>query len=141
MIDVSCAIIFQQNKILLTQRDGQSNHSFQWEFPGGKVKPDETEEQSIHREIWEELEIEIEIAEKLTPVIFDYGFKKIRLIPFLCYFKKGNIVLHEHVDFEWVELSRLGDKNISGADKELIALPGNQKLLKEYSRKKMNDAG
>jgi len=135
MIDVTCAIIFQQNKILLTQRDKQSNHSFQWEFPGGKVKPDETEEQSIHREIWEELEIKIEIIEKLTPVIYDYGFKKIRLIPFLCYFKKGIIVLNEHAGFEWLGLNEIKERDISRADRELIYISDNQRLLEKYSRK------
>jgi 8-oxo-dGTP diphosphatase len=140
MIDVTCAIIFHQNKILLTQRCEASQHALQWEFPGGKVKPEETEEQSIHREIKEELEIEIEIAEKLTPVVYDYGFKKIRLVPFLCYFMKGEIVLNEHNDFEWLELNDLNGKYISEADKEMIHLPENRKLLEKYSRKKMNDA-
>lgn len=135
MIDVTCAIIIQQNKILLTQRDKQSKHSFQWEFPGGKVKPDETEEQSIYREIQEELEINIEIIEKLTPVIYDYGFKKIRLIPFLCFLKKGKIVLNEHADFEWLGLNEIKEKDISKADREMIHIPENQRLLEKYSRK------
>lgn len=124
---------------MLTQRGGQSKHTFQWEFPGGKVNPDETEEQSIHREIREELEIDIEIVEKLTPVIYDYGFKKIRLIPFLCYLKNGKIVLNEHVDFEWLDLADLKRKNISEADNELIHLPENLRLLEKYSGEKMND--
>jgi len=141
MIKVTCAIIFQKGKVLITQRGEHPHHAFQWEFPGGKVKPEETEAQCLIREIKEELELDVEIAEKMTAVDFDYGFKKIRLIPFLCYLKKGNIVLHEHVDFEWVGLIGLRDKNISGADKEVIALPENQELLEEYSRKKVNDAG
>lgn len=126
---------------MITQRGGLSQQAFMWEFPGGKVKPDETEEQSIHREIREELEIEIEIAEKLTPVIYDYGFQRIRLVPFLCYLKKGHIVLNEHAEFEWLNLDDLKDKDISGADRELIYLPENHRLLEKYSREKMNDAG
>ena len=140
MIDVVCAIIFDKNKILLTQRGEHSHHAFQWEFPGGKVKPEETEEQSIHREIKEELEIEIEIAEKLTPVVYDYGFRKIRLVPFLCYFKKGEIILNEHKDFGWLELKDLKGKHFSGADRKLIYLPENLLLLEKYSGEKMNNA-
>ena len=141
MIDVTCAIIFDKNKLLLTQRGEHSYHAFQWEFPGGKVKPEETEEQCIHREISEELGIEIRIIEKLSPVIYDYGFRKIRLIPFLVYIEKGDIVLNEHVNFEWLELEKLNKRNISEADRELIQLPENKKLLEKYSREKMNDAG
>lgn len=139
MIDVTCAIIFHQNKILLTQRGEHSQHAFQWEFPGGKVNPEETEEQSIHREIREELEIDIEIAEKGKPVVYDYGFNKIRLIPFFCYFKKGKIVLNEHANFEWLDLTDLKRKNMPEADNELIHQPENLQLLKKYSREKMND--
>lgn len=103
------------------------------------MNPNETEEQSIHREIREELEIDIEIAEKGTPVIYDYGFKKIRLIPFFCHLKNGKIVLNEHIDFEWLDLVDLKGKNISKADNKLIHLPENLQLLEKYSREKMNN--
>ncbi|MFW5755995.1 MAG: (deoxy)nucleoside triphosphate pyrophosphohydrolase [Tangfeifania sp.] len=134
MIDVVCAIIFDKNRILLTQRGEHPHHAFQWEFPGGKVKPDETEEQSIHREIREELEIEIGIAEKLIPVIHDYGFKKIRLIPFLCFPKNEKLILNEHVGYRWVRWQELDKMNLSGADSKLLSRPENQNLLEKYSR-------
>lgn len=135
MIQVTCAIIFQNNKVLITQRGEHPHHAFQWEFPGGKVNLGEPEEKSILREIKEELELDLEIAEKMMPVDFDYGFKKIRLIPFVCFLKSGKILLKEHVDYRWVNWQELEKMNLSGADLKLLSQPENQKLLEEYSRK------
>ena len=67
MIDVSCAIITEGEKILAVQRGTETDHPFQWEFPGGKIKNGELPEASICREIQEELSVGIEITGKLIP--------------------------------------------------------------------------
>lgn len=101
MLRVTCAVIIHHGKILVAQRGVNSDHPFQWEFPGGKLKRGETPENCIVREITEELEIKIDILEKMYPVKWDYGFKKIELIPFLCSIKSGQINLTEHHHFLW----------------------------------------
>ena len=80
MLKVTCAIIIHRNKILVAQRNANSEHPLKWEFPGGKIDTNEKPDTSISREIKEELQIEIEIFEKMTSVNYDYGFKKIQLI-------------------------------------------------------------
>jgi 8-oxo-dGTP diphosphatase len=135
MIQVVCAIIFKNRKVLVTQRGEHPRHAFQWEFPGGKIKPEETESQAILREIKEELDLDIEIAEQMKPVDFDYGFKKIRLVPFLCLPQNGEIVLNEHVDSKWVSWQELTSMNLSGADFKLLAQPENQNLLANFTCK------
>ena len=55
MIEVCCAIILKESKILAVQRGPESSHPWKWEFPGGKVNPDETVEECIVREISEEI--------------------------------------------------------------------------------------
>ena len=134
MIEVTCAVIIRRGKVLIARRGEHLHHAFQWEFPGGKIKPDETEVQCILREIKEELDIGLEIAKKMTAVDFDYGFKKIKLIPFLCFLRSGKILLKEHVDYRWIGWQELGKMNLSGADLKLLSQPGNQKLLEKYSR-------
>ena len=91
VLKVACAIIIQNERILIVQNNSNSDHPFQWKFPGGKIKVEETSENCIKREIFEELEIEIEICQEMNSVEFDYGFKQILLIPFLCSIKKGEI--------------------------------------------------
>ena len=79
---VTCAIIFLQNKILAVQRGKRMSMPMKWEFPGGKIEQGEAEIDCIKREIREELNIEIEVLERLTPSVFDYPTFTIELIPY-----------------------------------------------------------
>lgn len=140
MIKVTCAIIIQNKKILLTQRGEHPHHPFQWEFPGGKIQPDETETDCILREIKEELDLQIEIKERLEPAIFDYGFKKIELIPFACFIRDGKLKLTEHVDYRWIRWQEASSMNISEADKKIISNKKNIRLFQKYIGKQVNDS-
>ncbi len=129
MIDVCCAIIRNKTEILAVQRGPESSHPWQWEFPGGKIHPDETAEQAIIREIQEELVVQIAVGPQLTPVEFDYGKKQIRLIPFLCKIVSGEINLTEHMDKRWISSNEWELLNWSGADRELI-MQNHEKLVR-----------
>jgi 8-oxo-dGTP diphosphatase len=120
MIEVSCAIILKDSKILAVQRGPESSHPWKWEFPGGKIHPEETAAQCIIREIEEELQLQIEVLEQLEYVEFDYGNKQIRLIPFVCRITSGNLILTEHVAKYWFDFDQWQTIDWSGADYELI---------------------
>lgn len=83
MIDATCAIILYNNCILVTQRSEKMALPLKWEFPGGKLNKGESDEECILRETKEELNIEIEIIDKLTNSAYDYGTFSINLIPFI----------------------------------------------------------
>ena len=89
MIKVACAIILNNNKILVTQRSERMSLPLKWEFPGGKIENFETAEKCILREIMEELNIEIEILQKFEDKSFEYDAFPIKLIPFLSKYVKG----------------------------------------------------
>jgi len=120
MIEVCCAIIVDEIKILAVQRGPESSHPWLWEFPGGKVHSDETPEQCIIREIEEELTLKIDILNHLEAVEFDYGTKQIRLIPYVCQIVSGEIILTEHTAMRWFCLDEWETIDWSGADRELI---------------------
>ena len=132
MLKVTCAIIIKQNEILVTQRDGNTDHPFQWEFPGGKMKQNETEADCIAREINEELGIEIRILDLMIPVQHDYGFSKIELIPFICEIHSGSINLTEHIDFKWISIENLELMDLSDADRKIIQTDENRLILEKY---------
>lgn len=132
MIDVSCAIILKGNKILMAQNLSTSDHPLQWEFPGGKIKQGETPEECIVREIREELSLKISIIKKMVPVKYDYGFKAIRLIPFLCEIKRGTLRLNDHEAIKWIRPAELQKLDLAAADKVLIEHSQNAAFLKEY---------
>jgi 8-oxo-dGTP diphosphatase len=117
MINVTCAIIRnEENEILIVQRGEATDHPFKWEFPGGKLAPDETEEDCIIREVNEELSMEIVITGKLPPVDHDYGHKQIHLIPFICDTLDEIPFLSEHIAYKWTDKNVLPEVDFAEAD-------------------------
>ncbi len=107
---------------LIVQRGETTDHPFKWEFPGGKIHAEETEEECIIREIEEELSMEIVIVSRLPEVEHDYGFKQIRLIPFICDTLDELPFLSEHIAYKWINAEELPSVDFSEAD---IAVAGN----------------
>ena len=107
IIKVTCAIIEHQHRVLVTQRSEKMAEPLLWEFPGGKMEPDETEEQCLAREIKEELNLEVQPLRRLTPVVHSTQTKTIELIPYICSCKGGTIRLLEHLTYEWASYDRL----------------------------------
>ena len=106
-IDVTCAIITLDDKILAVQRSENMLLPLKWEFPGGKIEKGESEEDCIKREINKELNIEIELISRLTPSNFNYPNFSIELIPFLANYLGGDIRLAEHKQYLFVEKEKL----------------------------------
>ena len=126
MIQVVCAIILNQNKILITQRSEKMKLPLKWEFPGGKLEEGENEKEAIIREIKEELNIEILPLKRISSHIHDYGTFKINLIAYLCNYISGDIYLLEHKDFKFIQFEELRNYNLAEADIPVI------EKLKEY---------
>lgn len=103
VVEVTCAIIEQEAKVLAVQKGSKSTMPNKWEFAGGKVEPNETYEDCIVREIKEELNIAIDILEKLPFCDVSDKEQTIRLIPFVCAMRKGEeIKLVEHKALKWL---------------------------------------
>jgi 8-oxo-dGTP diphosphatase len=117
MIRVTCAIIRNdENEVLVVQRGKKTDPPFKWEFPGGKIKDGESEEECIIREIREELSMDIVICGKLPEVKHDYINKQIVLIPFICDTLDDLPLLAEHNAFKWISPADLKDLDFSEAD-------------------------
>lgn len=80
---------------------------FKWEFPGGKINPEETAEECIMREIKEELGIAIQIKTMLPPSTHSYPDLHIRLHPFVCRIARGRIKPTEHRAVQWTRHDKL----------------------------------
>jgi len=107
MIDVTCAIIVNDNKVLVAQRSEKMNLPLKWEFPGGKIEQNETAENCLKREIKEELNIEIELIRRLESQKFKYELFTINLIPFISKYLSGEIALAEHKCVKWLTKEEL----------------------------------
>lgn len=82
--DVSIAVILKGNRFFIQKRPSSGHLGGMWEFPGGKARQGETPEQTLRREIREELGIDIHIIQKLATINHGYTHFKIRLHVFLC---------------------------------------------------------
>ncbi|MGE6354569.1 (deoxy)nucleoside triphosphate pyrophosphohydrolase [Flavobacterium sp. NPDC079362] len=120
IINVTCAIILKDEKILVAQRNEKMKLPLKWEFPGGKLEINESEIDCIKREIKEEININIEVLQKLTNNIHDYGTFKINLIPFLVQYISGEIKLAEHKDYRLLERSQLLKLDWAEADLPIV---------------------
>lgn len=58
LLVAACALMDPDGRILMCQRPEGRDHAGLWEFPGGKIEDGERPEQTIVRELREELEIE-----------------------------------------------------------------------------------
>ena len=99
---VTCALIEQYGRVLITQRSETMPQALLWEFPGGKVEEGETEEACLVREIQEELNLCVTPMQRLTPVVQTSGNRTIELIPYLCQYNQGAIKLAEHRAYHWI---------------------------------------
>nr|WP_315149828.1 NUDIX domain-containing protein [uncultured Flavobacterium sp.] len=120
MIQVLCAIIYIDTKILVAQRSEKMKLPLKWEFPGGKLEENESEIDCIKREIKEEINIEIEILRRLPSSDYDYGTFKIKLIPYLANYISGDIQLSEHNDYRLLDKSELLNLDWAEADIPIV---------------------
>ena len=121
MIDVVAAVIQnEEGKILIAQRNLKKSQGGLWEFPGGKIEPNETKEKAIIREIKEEMDIDIETKKFIDQKVFNYPDKDINLIAIECKQIKGDIKLNEHEDIKWVNKNELRNFNFAPADEFIV---------------------
>ena len=121
MITVVAGLIKKDGKVLIARRaTGDSNVYGKWEFPGGKVEPNEMEECAIEREIKEEFEIDIKAQKFITHNICEYPTRTIDLRLYECIYVSGDLKLNDHLDYKWVEIDKIGEYDLAKADIPLL---------------------
>jgi len=120
MLQVTCAILVHDQKILICQRAENMSLPLKWEFPGGKLEKGESEESCLIREIKEELRIDIEIQQRLTPIEHKYETFTIRLIPFISTATNPILQLTEHKAYAWVMPQALLQYDLAPADIPIV---------------------
>lgn len=115
--EVVCAIIYNnENKIFCTKRGPGRALEGKWEFPGGKVEKDESEEHAIEREIMEELETKVKAISFVTNNICEYPDKTIDLRLYKCEYISGDFKLSDHSEIKFVNKNELLDYDLAPAD-------------------------
>ena len=118
------ALIDADGRVLLARRPEGKSMAGLWEFPGGKLRPGETPEQALVRELKEELDIDTSQS-CLAPLAFaSHRYEDFHLLMplFLCRVWKGVPRGLEGQELAWVRPPRLGDYDMPPADGPLVAL-------------------
>ena len=127
MIIVTAAIIFNISKeVLITRRKKGKHLAGNWEFPGGKVEHNESEEECLLREIKEELGIQIQITGPYLATEHSYERGTILLKSYLANYLGGEIKLVDHDDFKWVLPFQLKEFIMAPADIPIVKKLNNE---------------
>lgn len=120
MIQVSCALLLQHNRVLIAQRSANMRMPGKWEFPGGKREADESLSHCLKRELFEEFGIQIQVRQALPSVIHAYPEFTIALFPFWCTWEAGVLQPKEHQKFTWCLPEELYDYDWAAADLPIV---------------------
>ena len=122
LLVAACALIDADGRVLIGQRPEGKQLAGLWEFPGGKVEPGETPEETIVRELREEIGVETQIP-CLAPLTFaSHSYEAFHLLMplFVCRRFSGEPRPIEVAAVKWVRPNRLRDYQMPPADEPLI---------------------
>ncbi len=122
LLVAACALIDTDNRILLSKRPEGKALAGLWEFPGGKVEAGETPEETLVRELREELGIETKVP-CLAPLTFaSHTYETFHLLMplYVCRRYEGIPRGAEGQEIKWVRAAQLRDYPMPPADEPLI---------------------
>ncbi|HEY6349242.1 MAG TPA: (deoxy)nucleoside triphosphate pyrophosphohydrolase [Candidatus Angelobacter sp.] len=121
MKQVVAALIVRADKILICQRTRHQPMPLKWEFPGGKVEPDEPPKDALGRELDEELGIRAVIGPQVTTIRHHYGNgTAVELHFYVVREYEGEIQNRIFRDVRWVTCAEMPDYDFLEADVALI---------------------
>ena len=123
LLVAAVALVDADGRVLLARRPEGKPLAGLWEFPGGKVEPDERPEETLIRELREELGIEVKEA-CLAPLTFaSHAYPDFHLLMplFVCRRWEGNVTALEDQRLAWVRPNKLREYKMPPADEPLIA--------------------
>ncbi|REK71437.1 (deoxy)nucleoside triphosphate pyrophosphohydrolase [Paenibacillus paeoniae] len=105
-----------QGEVLCALRSETMSMPRLWEFPGGKLEPNESAEQCLVREILEELGYVIQVGDLIADVIHEYPSIRVRLVTYESKLASGMPVAQEHEQLLWLPVNRMRELEWAPAD-------------------------
>jgi len=121
VIIVVAAVIEANHRFLVTRRQPGVHLAGLWEFPGGKIDPDEPHADALRRELKEELDVDVAVGEPLYTTVHAYDDRTVELHFYRCALKGEPRPLMGQ-EMRWVPRDELGQLGFPPADTELIEM-------------------
>jgi len=115
-IQVVAAIIKKDKRILIARRSKDKELGGLWEYAGGKLEPNESDEECLKRELKEEFEITVQVGKFITNSLYKYPNKTINLKVYEVNYISGEFKLNDHDLIEWVAIEDLSKYKFAPAD-------------------------
>ncbi len=113
---VTAGVVVRNGRVLVARRKPGSHLEGLWEFPGGKLEPNESPEESLARELREELGVEIQVERILEVVFHRYPEKNVLLLFYSCRLIRGEPRPLDVAELAWVSRSELPNLDWVPAD-------------------------
>ena len=122
-IEVAAAIVAWEGKVLCMRRGrgGSPSTEMKWEFPGGKVEPGETPQETIVRELLEEMDYAVEPVRRVERASHEYPDFSITLEAWLCRAATPLFSMKEHTAFRWMPPREAGKLDFAAADRDILS--------------------
>jgi A/G-specific adenine glycosylase len=131
----AAGVIWRDDKVLLGRRPQGKLLGGMWEFPGGKAEAGESIDQTLRRELREELGVEIVLGEPVGHFSHAYTHFRIEVYAFECHLAKGEPELLEHTQLAWRRPSSLGRLPMGKIDRSIA------RVLQAKSRRGQRSGG
>ena len=122
MIRVVAAVIEREGRFLIAKRRPGGALGGRWEFPGGKIEPGETPEESLRRELREEFQVETEIGSFLGSEVHKYPTFTIDLMAYRAVCVSGEFKLADHAEIQWALPGELDRYDFAEADHFIVRM-------------------
>ena len=120
-IEVAAALLFEKGKVFAAKR-GASPYAYlahKYEFPGGKIERGEQGEDTVKRELKEELDLDVTVGGLYACETYEYPDFSITLWVYECE-RNSDFVLKEHENYAWLAPQDLDEREWAPADAEII---------------------
>ncbi len=117
---VTAAVIQENGRVLIGRRKPGRHMGGKWEFPGGKIEPGETPQESLARELLEELAIKVRIGEFLCNAFYQGDGVSLELLVYSVERVEGEPALIEHQELRWVRPDELSVFDLADSDRKVV---------------------
>jgi len=117
---VTAAILEENGKVLIGRRKPGKHMGGKWEFPGGKIEPGETPQDSLARELQEELAIRVSVGQFLCSSFYEGDGVSLELLVYRVQRLEGEPALIEHEELRWVRPEELTGFDLADSDRTVV---------------------
>jgi A/G-specific adenine glycosylase len=117
---IAISVVHKNGKVLIALRPSEGLLGNLWEFPGGKLKGEESLAECCRRETLEETGLEVEVGKRFSIVEHSFTHFRITLHAFHCRYLRGKAVPKSSQKIRWVSLSDLDEYAFPKANKKII---------------------